>query len=805
MSSRRYRSVLTSLTAALSFASATAWAQPSICQPPASAETCRTPAYVNGLCAASYKQQCADLLLPEFKARSQAARKDLRLRPKKVVDSTGAERAITRAQELAVSIDPAPVAPVRSIGVPSNTYEAQQRKGAGFSYLPETDAWENNGTAVSSCREKVFKHHFDYEKFRKRALTAKTSEEVFALATSGPFAVNKPMLTRTTGNKPIGGVIKKEGLEGRQYFSLLGTTRIPAPFDASVTAAEAALRAHLRTLGITGVAESSTYAVPKNAFFEDVSFLKTVDRYKNDATYKANVDKLIAAIEPGRRRYAFIDEWARNQHFFSQQRTLGLSDSQRRDIDERLARYQAALERFHEAKKKAEPTIPRIEIPIREIPRIPIRTLTAVQPNLVASNATSVASRFDLNHRFDFSRLLDPVSRAANEVYDLLMEELEHADVKDPNRKDQGCLNLHDARCDWSLVKFVERWTNQFEREKEAEMAWCLESMGGDSLGRLTPDQKADADAVDRHFASVRQQAGAMQLKLKTLRRSVDELSESDQGSDTLGNPDTFAAGYSYDMGWRIKVVERKENTICRLDGDAHAELKTHATVFKNDIQLVDTRHEAKVENGKASLKSHLRLVGKNIYTPVDETMPSYHLAPPGNKESTPTAMATFPVLGVPVTVKGWAELHYGYKVDLDTLAPSGCTPDNIGFKVQAGFTPWTHADGLATVGVGVPGLQVGVKGLVEVIRVDGPVTGSFAVGRDNQNVPALLFTTEGKLNFNFLRGQLDLFAEVIVEIASFKIFGWDGIHVPVQLWGPHTETLPLAPLSQALSSPLSR
>jgi hypothetical protein len=340
---------------------------------------------------------------------------------------------------------------------------------------------------------------------------------------------------------------------------------------------------------------------------------------------------------------------------------------------------------------------------------------------------------------------------------------------------DHGCLDRASVKCDWSPARFVARYGNHHRGLSEQLFSQCITATGG-NFSRVPAAYRVDTDALATWIAA---QA--------VPKLGTEIVGERFNDGDEWGDRDWFAAGYSYDAGWQL-AAQRQPSTqrICKLKGNAYAQASANVWALGEAVPILDTRHKLSVrETGDAlTFHSHLRVVGEDVYSPVDYNvvLPS---ATPVDKSTTKTlAQRTYTkwlsIAGVGVKLQAKAEIKAGAELKAKATAASGCNPDNLAYDASISVRPWLNTHVVPEVSVGVVVIQAGVRGDVELMKVSAPATaGVKLVGGVNDIT--LQMRANANVELDMLKGHIDVFLESCLpwvgcaDLASKQIYAWDG------------------------------
>ncbi|MBX3190565.1 MAG: hypothetical protein KF819_26425 [Labilithrix sp.] len=373
-------------------------------------------------------------------------------------------------------------------------------------------------------------------------------------------------------------------------------------------------------------------------------------------------------------------------------------------------------------------------------------------------------------------------ARAILDQATVLFAEWDHVSATDGVTLDRGCLSRTSIACDWSPQRFVSRYASHYSHETEKLFNACVEATAG-NFSKVPSSYLANTDTLKTWI-----EAQALpKLGAQTVGERVAD-------GDEWGDRQWFAAGYSYDAGWSI-TAERQQTTnrICKLKGNAYATANANAWALNQQISVLDTHHKLSVResNNAIVFHSHLRMLGEDVYSPLDFSW-TVKSATPVDKQYTKTlAERTYTkwltVAGVGVKLQAKVELKAGADLKAYATAETQCNPDNLAYDAGITVRPWikTHVVPEASVGIGI--LQAGVRGDVDLLEVSTPATGSVKLVGGVNDV-TLQLRASSVVNLDALDGKLSVFLESCFpfvgcsDLASKQIYSWTGYHwqVPV-------------------------
>ncbi len=226
----------------------------------------------------------------------------------------------------------------------------------------------------------------------------------------------------------------------------------------------------------------------------------------------------------------------------------------------------------------------------------------------------------------------------------------------------------------------------------------------------------------------------------------------------------------------------------------------------KNGIKDTFQAEHAKAQGGeKARIVQghlHFRVVGDDLFEPVNKavmptvyasTEPLYKFEPASYDKTLFDDSTTVVIVIVPVTIRGWATFHAGVnyvisasldRPNVDSLSLHTAKPaDRTPFQLSNIIEPYAQIDGNVSVAIGVPGLEVGVKGSLTLIRMGLPYHSNASVqffdgGGNAKKSAGNRFEANQGLDFTLssLSGTVSGFVEILLWSAEAELFHWDGI-----------------------------
>ncbi len=222
----------------------------------------------------------------------------------------------------------------------------------------------------------------------------------------------------------------------------------------------------------------------------------------------------------------------------------------------------------------------------------------------------------------------------------------------------------------------------------------------------------------------------------------------------------------------------------------------------------------------------HFRVVGEDLFAPVNKalkpqvyksTEPLYSFEPASFTETLFDESTTVVIVIVPVTIRGWATFQAGVKYtiaasldrpNIDSLSQHTSTPTNpTPFQLNNTIEPYAEILGNVSVAIGVPGLEVGLKGSLTLIELGLPYQSTAGVtffngGSSSANKSAgNRFSASQNLAFTLstLSGTVSGFVEFLFWEAEQELFGWNGITSTTPIFNVNEVDASVAMSSQAV------
>ncbi len=674
--------------------------------------------------------------------------------------------------------------------------------------INQYDAWAQSGLNVDSCREYVHERFWDVTEF-SRAISAKRNdtEAVYGIA-FGPASTASSIGTRHLGSPTL------RGKDGRPFGTMLAPQKrvkngfvaiVPNPtFISDTPAPGPSLVAALETTarGQTYVAKA---ALARESVTQDWLWHKTMH------------DKLV--FVPAETPNALALGPAPSSPQDKLVKTLGTSGGPkpiRKRLPAELDELHGLQERFKQLQRDWGRLNARFANSGWDVSEL--GSLVGVGTFAAQKSATSASLGFAANAGVVKPPGTPPAEESETVlrrrlVTDLL-ELLDRAD-------DEGCLEPGVTACDWSPKYFAATVANDFSDEQDRAFSECNAFTGGafqklknldvkfvddpkfpayrcvvKTGSTITASQyeglRAQVDECRKkqiEYKEAKLEAGAKErvAKIKELvdpeTGKVKKPGISKSRDELMGNK-YFGLGYNYDLGWLVDA----QPEICKLQIDNHATFLAYANVFGKQRNLLDA--QALFDTEKKNLHLHLKVAGKDIFTPVDKSWSTpaplhYEVAKDygTGKKSASIVKTYIVVVVVPIKVEAGISGEVGIKL--------GFTADAVGFdneqcpkaKVGGLVEPYVSANGYLEAGIDVVVASAGIRGEVTIIRASTPFNAGLGVallqGELKPENFELQVNTKLGVKLQTLNGSIRAYAQVgfcpLCLRGEKEIIGWEG------------------------------
>ncbi len=763
---------------------------PGWCDPAPSLLTCANQAYQESSCSAAKKTVCEAAAIDKFHNSLSGTATATILEPHDMKPLLPVARIDMFADNAHYqAFDTAAIAGADPIGSFITARSLGLAHGANLA--PQHPDWEAHGTAITSCKEYAYKRYYDYARFEEAAATCLGDDEcIYGVAMSG-------------SNPGLGFYLTMD--------------------DANDRASRHGLM--FQTQASSGQRQDATVIVPttqvKNPFFTEsvADMFQLVPGY--DAEGQADLDAIKAAIATGiTQPYDTSDRWAWQQQMHDAQGPINLDE--RAAIDTRVVNYQNALAQ-----------VDAVEVALRGFYKTQHCTCTnGPCPPVFGPDDRGVTCTSVLDGR---------LRNAITELEYTLRIEWNHKDPRS-GLVDHGCLALDSKKCDWSPKAFVREYAGILGTARAATYQKCIDSFTPSDFADASNGTGSNLTASD--LASLRtledafgRQRARMDAEAQTwpwqTPAALDPL------ADTLATRSTLAlsfpqdgqryglrgfleARWDYGGGWTLTVNKSTKTKVDSVDTDAKVYAYASFTVPRTSVPdpaelikiptagtasynpgdllqgavnsvedgilahtytVVDGAFEASAghDGHAADIKGHLIFMDKQIIEPFERVYANNQTYEGPNYDNRVTIYNTtkpFTVFGIPCYVSLGVAANYGYTSSFDVAGPVSGGVE----KLQLHFEPKAKIDAVGSLGIGVPGLSVGVRGVVMVASLDLPFNVSASLSGPVDAVVLDVYT-DASIHTRLLDGKISVFVDYLIDTAEAEIFSWHGLPLDHVMW----------------------
>ncbi|MCP3099982.1 hypothetical protein LZ198_13990 [Myxococcus sp. K15C18031901] len=387
--------------------------------------------------------------------------------------------------------------------------------------------------------------------------------------------------------------------------------------------------------------------------------------------------------------------------------------------------------------------------------------------------------------------------------------------------QERGCLETSKVTaCDWSPRRYKEMVEVAMGPRRAADLQACLFLTGNDFSAEsfVRNADKLDIKALNQKDYTLNTTLLAQYLEtygthVAALDAPTDPATGStrhggEAGDSGYAGDATFGAGFSYKAGWEViqggaAMKAAGLGPWCESNVRLYGEFTGHVNVFSpTPFEVAHVDGEAATEANGVRLKVNARIMGLSIVG-LDQHYPirfTFAQDTPFFKKDAAYASTTFVVWFIPVTIKGGVAADTGVTIGIGGAVTRDCTLDLVGVDLIGTITPYLSVKGFVSVGIGIPFLQVAVRGEVTLTRVNLPLTSDVGIYLSspshptNPNTLFLRLRSDLKLETRFLDGAILLYAELGDLSAEFPVFKWRGFGVTTPIFN-ETVAVPLARL----------
>lgn len=359
----------------------------------------------------------------------------------------------------------------------------------------------------------------------------------------------------------------------------------------------------------------------------------------------------------------------------------------------------------------------------------------------------------------------------------------------------RSCLDLGNKACDWMPQMFEAGILEQIPKleTQVADEAYCkayddsntfVDKPAEGIVATVTEVKKR----LDRNKARIEKELKTVSDYIRGNGSEGLRLGKDWEGGDYTGDPDWFAAGYDYELGWQVEPAQKSSNgNVCALSGSAHAKMAFDAWIVGNKASVVDGSVWAEAKpglQGDGRISAHLSMFGQSVFNSHGWKLAQTFGDDPAFDMGVvlPKPKPRFDVyVGVPISGQVWGELLFGSTLDVSAKSPTGCN-DSQPFSIVATYAPFFGAFGTGKIGVGIAGVaSAGIRASLTLVMMSLPV--EFAMRKStHEGLPAIAFDSTIALALNTLSGRVSAYIEFLMVDEEFELFRWKGFKADTPL-----------------------
>jgi hypothetical protein len=702
----------------------------------------------------------------------------------------------------------------------SSQVAASSYAGAANIAINEYAAWAASGTKVDSCREYVHERFYDVTEFTRVIAPKRNDHEAVYGIAFGPVSSSSSIGTRHIGDPRL------RGKDGRVFGTMLAPQqRVKNGFVAIAPTPSFSLAAPPSNapnlLAALQISSRGQALIAKAALGRELVTQSWL-------WHKTTHDKLVyvPGASPGTILVGFAPA-SPQQQIAATFGTTGGTNPIRKRLPAELDELYALQQRFRQLQMDWARLNERFAGSAWKVSEL--GTLSGAS-SFVAPAATGTAPLvLGFATTSGVQKPPTPTTDAPESETvlrrRLVTEMLELLDRAD----DEGCLDKGLTACDWSPKYFATTVANDFSDEQDRAFSDCNAFTGGNfqklkNLNLPFVDDpaypqfrcvvKTGATLTAQQYDALRPQVDECRQKeilykeakalaaAKERVAKIPELVDPDTGNfkkpgisksrDELMGNKYFGLGYNYDLGWLVDA----QPEICKLQIDAHGSFLAYANVFGSQRNLLDA--QALFDTEKKNLHLHLKVAGKDVFTPVDKTWSapaplSYQITKDfGTGKKGVTLVKTYIVVVViPIKIEagisGEVGLTLGMRADASGFDNQQCPKAKVSGLVE----PYVAVNGYLEAGIDVLIASAGIRGELTIIRASTPFTTGVELALLSgtlapENLELRIDTRLG-VKLQTLNGSIRAYAQAgfcpLCVRGEKEIVGWEGPSLDMTLF----------------------
>ena len=373
---------------------------------------------------------------------------------------------------------------------------------------------------------------------------------------------------------------------------------------------------------------------------------------------------------------------------------------------------------------------------------------------------------------------------------------------------EEGCLDQFDATaCDLSPHQLVDEIHEAVDAQREPDYQRCVQLTGnqfgsGSFVANVSNGGLASVGIYGADWAS---STSLFNLMLSLVQRHVSGIDlpvDPKTGKYTLGDEKSdhqswgsqyFGADYSYDAAWHVTDLAAPDQ-ICNANLHMNASLSVNGSILTKSIPVVDfmaavDTAETTTSDNSIREQSHFKLLGSDVYTPLDQTQPlNFDIAlggvGTGDKTIWESPPLVIPIGPIDIFVSGGISGGVGVDGGLSGGLSRDCSANTIGMSANSNLQPYAHLEGFAQAALGVPSvLEVGVRGSVTLLRASLPLNAGLKMALDGSGQVTLSGGSSLYLDLTTFGGQISVFLDSLLGSTEKELISWKGYQVSQKLF----------------------
>lgn len=397
--------------------------------------------------------------------------------------------------------------------------------------------------------------------------------------------------------------------------------------------------------------------------------------------------------------------------------------------------------------------------------------------------------------------------------------------------------------CDWSYAKFTAVASTLMDDAMEADFQVCQSTLS-ESLGKLTnPPNSGGFNTILKHVEnqklvypcvqrrdfttnavetwnyldlvdfqatgrfcesmwqalSVTQQQDEAGKHLRPLKWKPGEISDRQADALILGDLDSLGAKFDYDAGWSLKGEGAPKGgdpmATCKFQGAGNAGVHAGIYFFGDELKLFGLDSSGTANSDPTVTMSAYYLDIDSFSTKFVPGANKKHIAP-GKSFVVPLVQPPINLGGieysfyvqagpVPIEITFGATATAGIDYHFEAKGGNNCADMKkpSGFRLLTQVEPWVRADAYAEASVTLVIVSAGVRLDLNLLKLGLPMGVDLSTVGSNY-----VFKNGGRITIDMLSGKLSAYVSFGIGPLSaeydVKIFGWDGFHTDIPLWG---------------------